>query len=371
MMFVKNPTAIECRTTKGVSYEITGQNVTCDVNKGFYCRNADNEGGTWFSASCEDYEVRFYCGTLSKDNYFPSPFVHNGISDFAIIYGTQPGISSLEQVAAGNLQTEIWEETGVQSGDTLVKDIYLNQVASKNLIVLGTQKICSNSALSKCNQSLAPGEYLIQVIANPYASGKVILEIYGYDIAELQSAVKYIRENEKFKVYVGYKYLGLGEKTPEPSTLSCTDSDGGLNYYVKGTVKDKTLTAFVDTCESNGELVEYTCNSDGTVFATITPCPSGYICSNGACVKDSGTTASTNSGILGNCQMIDGSSSGIIGSNSIYNCEEVCKTQNLDCAFGIGTFRVYNSSIGDQKVVVRACQDRTSQYSTYLSCLCC
>ena len=72
------------------------------------------------------------------------------------------------------------------------------------------------------------------------------------------------------------------------------------------------------------------------------------------------------------CEMVDGSESGITDPAQ-YSCKNVCSKKRADlvCTFGIGTFKANNSTLGDQKVVVRSCLDRTSPVSTYLSCMCC
>ncbi|MDD1776665.1 MAG: hypothetical protein LUQ65_00735 [Candidatus Helarchaeota archaeon] len=61
----------------------------------------------------------------------------------------------------------------------------------------------------------------------------------------------------------------------------CTDSDGGLNYYTKGTCKGMTGT-FIDSC-FDLSLREYYCSGSRCLVKTVT-CPSGYTCSDGACV---------------------------------------------------------------------------------------
>lgn len=62
---------------------------------------------------------------------------------------------------------------------------------------------------------------------------------------------------------------------------SCTDSDGGLNYYQKGTVTydGKTNT---DTCSESGYLFEQYCLNNNPVQATYW-CP--YGCQDGACIS--------------------------------------------------------------------------------------
>ncbi len=71
--------------------------------------------------------------------------------------------------------------------------------------------------------------------------------------------------------------------TPPPPT--CTDSDGGKDYYQKGHCTDSRGASKDDFCY-NGKLHEYSCynNECGSSYTPYT-CPSGYECKNGACVK--------------------------------------------------------------------------------------
>lgn len=103
----------------------------------------------------------------------------------------------------------------------------------------------------------------------------------------------------------------LGETTPPPElpeeeeleplpTLpngeeKCTDSDGGKDIYVKGTIRGisltNKLTKETDFCVE-GNLIEFFCNDESNNIQPQNrinnegmPCPSGYHCDDGACVK--------------------------------------------------------------------------------------
>jgi hypothetical protein len=86
---------------------------------------------------------------------------------------------------------------------------------------------------------------------------------------------------------------------PSNSTSTCTDSDGGLNYYVRGMLSGydsirKNWTS-EDICDketcincghyNEGQLHEVSCNNS-QLESTNYQCPNG--CSNGACVNSSG-----------------------------------------------------------------------------------
>lgn len=71
--------------------------------------------------------------------------------------------------------------------------------------------------------------------------------------------------------------------------ITCSDSDGGVNYLQKGTVVLTHVANYTDYCDSPYVLREYSCTSDGTsMVGNSVSCPNG--CSNGAC---SGTAPTT------------------------------------------------------------------------------
>src|SRR3989344_1568892 len=70
-------------------------------------------------------------------------------------------------------------------------------------------------------------------------------------------------------------------------TATCTDTDGGKNYYVKGTLVNGNNTA-VDYCSganANG-LIEFYCNGSSFIQDFLPSCTSlgNYMCQNGACI---------------------------------------------------------------------------------------
>jgi hypothetical protein len=70
--------------------------------------------------------------------------------------------------------------------------------------------------------------------------------------------------------------------------VSCTDTDGGMNYDVKGTVVDVRGGIDTDKCSLSdiyaGRLYEFSCDADGTYFREEYDCPNG--CSDGACLVE-------------------------------------------------------------------------------------
>ena len=73
------------------------------------------------------------------------------------------------------------------------------------------------------------------------------------------------------------------------TTVPCTDSDGGNDIYTTGTTSgiqgwNGKVGTHTDYCSGN-VLVEYYCSNSKEVYSQTSPCPSGYICSNGKCGK--------------------------------------------------------------------------------------
>jgi hypothetical protein len=63
----------------------------------------------------------------------------------------------------------------------------------------------------------------------------------------------------------------------------CTDSDDGMNYFVKGTCRDSEGSIKSDVCISGKILNEYYC--DNLCLGIQFTCPVGSICQNGNCLS--------------------------------------------------------------------------------------
>lgn len=72
-------------------------------------------------------------------------------------------------------------------------------------------------------------------------------------------------------------------------TSTCSDSDGGLNIFSKGTLTFGTFTS-TDYCPSSTQVYEYRCLGSYGTEKRLMNCPSGYSCQDGACVQ--GTSSS-------------------------------------------------------------------------------
>ena len=109
-------------------------------------------------------------------------------------------------------------------------------------------------------------------------------------------------------------YFSIVEKT------TCTDTDGGKDYYVKGTVTEDGKI-YTDYCQGAFYLKEYFCSSTnaiglGGVAEEDVVCPNSGSCINGACTKaePSITVLSPNGGeewVIGNSYEITWSSLGV------------------------------------------------------------
>jgi len=82
-------------------------------------------------------------------------------------------------------------------------------------------------------------------------------------------------------------------EAPQPNvTVNCNDTDGGINYFTKGSVSGNIgsaypagLETYTDYCTSdNQSLIERYCTDDYTNFTTHYPCE--YGCSDGACLTE-------------------------------------------------------------------------------------
>jgi hypothetical protein len=81
----------------------------------------------------------------------------------------------------------------------------------------------------------------------------------------------------------------------ENISFLCSDSDGGKNYYVKGTAKSNAPEPYekeaTDYCTNDTPIQEDTplqeafCYNNGIIGIIEVKCPVNYSCYNGACIK--------------------------------------------------------------------------------------
>ena len=219
-----------------------------------YCEtqgyNSGTEGAAYSGGKCAEFkdgQWLLYQSNTMMDvectnviNLYPAPFVKDGKADVAILYGTAPGISTLELVQAGNIQVSL----GSWVGDVLMKDTELSSVSNKNLIIVGTTYSsglnfrCSNSALNNITQNdycddakeLGENSFVIEVVKNPYASGKIALIVQGNTVVDLINAVNYItNKNNQLEMKVGFRYVGTSNTSVSNTSACSKDLITGVN----------------------------------------------------------------------------------------------------------------------------------------------
>ncbi len=83
--------------------------------------------------------------------------------------------------------------------------------------------------------------------------------------------------------------VGETEQATPSSEPKCSDTDGGINYYVRGTIMVGSNKQAPESCEDDGiTLKEESCvpnpgPNEGTISTNIYKCPNG--CKDGACIK--------------------------------------------------------------------------------------
>ena len=107
------------------------------------------------------------------------------------------------------------------------------------------------------------------------------ISILGGDIEIISVYHSVIQDVDAVRLNFIKSKVVLVEETP------CIDSDGGKNYYVKGTLVNGNNTA-VDYCSganANG-LIEFYCNGSSFIQDFLPSCTSlgNYMCQNGACI---------------------------------------------------------------------------------------
>ena len=125
---------------------------------------------------------------------------------------------------------------------------------------------------------------------------------------------------------------------------SCTDSDGGINYYEQGTVfevyQNGTNKTFTDFCSVNNRVIEYYCY-DNHAAATDQKCDllGDYVCEDGACVSNQ-----TNNTLI--VFVSPGSYNGRLGNTpteALNFADWVCENASIQYGYD-GTYRAWLSN---------------------------
>lgn len=149
--------------------------------------------------------------------------------------------------------------SNAKPGDTLYVDAY------KDDAPLGTFTICTIPPFgTQCSATGTPQDQDKGLWSEKF----IVKESSGkkYELTKISFAVK-----------------GAGQ------AISCTDTDGGVDYYKQGTISKFGVT---DYCSNNNQLVEYFCDSNGDLANQFYTCS----CNNGACINT--TTLKTSESVL-------------------------------------------------------------------------
>gem|GEM_PF-659038 len=71
--------------------------------------------------------------------------------------------------------------------------------------------------------------------------------------------------------------------SPAPQSGDCADGDGGKDIFLAASTLGPDGNYQDDYCKDSSIVVEYYCDSAGEVAYSELPCPSGYLCLQGAC----------------------------------------------------------------------------------------
>ena len=81
-------------------------------------------------------------------------------------------------------------------------------------------------------------------------------------------------------------YSFTGNIIIETADDSCTDSDNGKDFTIKGTVVNEKGTTYSDYCINTKKLKEYYCGKEGTIFEdNIRKIRTTCKCEDGICVE--------------------------------------------------------------------------------------
>ncbi len=125
-------------------------------------------------------------------------------------------------------------------------------------------------------------------------------------------------------------------------TPACKDSDGGINYYLKGVVKvNNEEVEYTDICQkdistkySNEILEERYCDFNNNLNTKFYTCPNG--CKDGVCIKSNNTLICSDETLYGICSLTKPlycSNGNLIQNCSFCGCDsgKVCDTQTNEC----------------------------------------
>ncbi|MGV8176951.1 MAG: hypothetical protein ACP5NX_04070 [Candidatus Bilamarchaeaceae archaeon] len=193
--------------------------------------------------------------------------------------------------------------TDMCNGNSRVLEFYVdsNGDVRYDYITCGTGKNCSNGACVQDNASACTAYG-----SNPLYPGYAIYNGVRYNNTCIDQFFlkQYYCDASGVVAYTAVKcsdyYYGLWvcdkDRCGSSVNAGCIDSDGGNNPTVNGRIYNSTIS-YGDSCLNIDTVFEQICSPSGDMFGGVeTPCPSGTICTNGACSPVQNTS---------NCTMIN------------------------------------------------------------------
>lgn len=144
------------------------------------------------------------------------------------------------------------------------------------------------------------------------------------------------------ETFVGSSYSTEAEceQNINPPGSECSDTDGGTDRYVRGTTSNSQGSQ-TDVCWTSTSVHEFFC-SGNNIMDDVLDCPSGYICSDGACTISTcnppcppketiacGVTPNPYDGCFGPCQTGTKCDSGVCNT-AIGQCETTSTCTDSD-----------------------------------------
>jgi plastocyanin len=272
----------------GLSYAVSWPDESSSLNNflnSFFNSNADQTftSSPVFShafSSPGTYSVQFY----AKDNAGNAinTLLNINVVDINNSNSTSNNTSTNNSTSANNSASIISfsaNQTDVKSGETVTfsSNLAINgdytfsiSLDCQSGISAAGSATCSTPSTSKA--SSGTNTFSINFTSSNTATSTVA--VYG----SLYNTNGYL---------VDKKYVVINVKSIQ-ADYTCSDSDGGVNYYAKGTVNFGSQN-YADYCTGSNEIIEYSCSNYGSsgyqVNSTTQYC--NYGCSNGACSNQS------------------------------------------------------------------------------------
>ena len=334
---------------KKFNFEVTQPCTNSDGGKDYYVkgtvkgRNIAGSYVEWEDSCGKDdawvtnpnYLMEMSCddGIVNGDNYLSRPTVYqcpNGCQDGACIpelenypdYFIQDGkfkgvlvvgdkapaedvisisdIAMSLQYSSGASQENATVITKIEVGATKLASEVSDPYA-QNIIAVG--RPCVNAIVSKfldnttdCYYGLSEGYGTIKLMN---LQSKIQLMVFGHDNTDTRTTSAVIANYKDYNLKGTEQCVHKVNNKPVVGSCDskkCTDSDGGKDYYVKGTVSYSS-GSMTDICSgyNNQSVEEYYCDDDPDYFYKVYTynCPNS--CKDGACISGVNVTTCTDS----------------------------------------------------------------------------